>query len=76
MSQRGSAPALTCFLSSRDMMCGKLFCSGGQADPNYGRMVRFGSCKAAFFDDASKDFGQVEEGSRCGEGKVCARLSR
>lgn len=53
-------------------MCGKLFCSQGQPDPNYGRMVSLGVCKAAFFDDPTKDFGQVEAGTRCGEGKVGA----
>lgn len=53
-------------------MCGKLFCSQGQPDPNYGRMVTIGACKASFFDDPTKDFGQVEEGTRCGEGKVGA----
>lgn len=53
-------------------MCGKLFCSQGQPDPNYGRMVSFGVCKATFFDDPTKDFGQVEAGTRCGEGKVGA----
>lgn len=63
-------------LSSRDVMCGKLFCHDGQGSPNYGRMVRFGACKAAFFDDHTKDYGQVDAGSPCGEGKVGARAGR
>ena len=52
------------------MYCGKLFCSGGQSDPNYGRMVAFSGCKAAFFGDAAADYGQVDAGTKCGEGKV------
>ncbi|CAL8335632.1 unnamed protein product [Gadus morhua 'NCC'] len=57
---------------SQDVNCGKLFCSGGQSDPNYGRMVAFSDCKAAFFGDASADYGQVDTGTRCAEGKVCS----
>uniref|UniRef100_A0A7N8X3V8 ADAM metallopeptidase domain 28 n=1 Tax=Mastacembelus armatus TaxID=205130 RepID=A0A7N8X3V8_9TELE len=53
-----------------DMFCGKLFCQGGNENPNYGRMVRFGDCKAAFFEDFTKDFGQVDTGTKCGDGKV------
>uniref|UniRef100_A0A7N8YBK8 ADAM metallopeptidase domain 28 n=1 Tax=Mastacembelus armatus TaxID=205130 RepID=A0A7N8YBK8_9TELE len=55
-----------------DMFCGKLFCQGGNENPNYGRMVRFGDCKAAFFEDFTKDFGQVDTGTKCGDGKVCS----
>lgn len=54
-------------------MCGKLFCHDGQGNPNYGRMVRFGACKASFFDDHTKDYGQVDVGTKCGDGKVRAR---
>lgn len=54
----------------RDVLCGKLFCHNGQDNPNYGRMVRFGDCKAAFFDDYTKDYGQVDPGTKCGDGKV------
>lgn len=57
-------------------MCGKLFCHNGLGSPNYGRMVRFGECKATFFDDYTKDYGQVEPGSQCGEGKVGTRAGR
>ncbi|TKS78094.1 Disintegrin and metalloproteinase domain-containing protein 28 [Collichthys lucidus] len=58
-----------------DVLCGKLFCHNGQDNPNYGRMVRFGDCKAAFFDDYTKDYGQVDAGTKCGDGKVCNHKS-
>lgn len=59
------------FLSGRrDIMCGKLFCHNGMDNPNYGRMVRFSDCKASFFEDFTKDFGQVDTGTKCGDGKV------
>lgn len=51
-------------------MCGKLFCQNGQDSPNYGRMVTVNGCKAAFFDDYTKDYGQVDSGTKCGDGKV------
>ncbi|XP_029019328.1 disintegrin and metalloproteinase domain-containing protein 28 [Betta splendens] len=57
----------------QDVLCGKLFCSGGNEDPNYGRMVRIGACKAAFFDDNTQDYGQVDPGTKCGNGKVCSQ---
>ncbi|XP_033947037.1 zinc metalloproteinase-disintegrin-like jararhagin isoform X1 [Pseudochaenichthys georgianus] len=56
-----------------DIFCGKLFCEGGSSNPNYGRMVNVGNCKAAFFGDFTKDYGQVDTGTRCGEGKVCSQ---
>ncbi|XP_061907495.1 disintegrin and metalloproteinase domain-containing protein 28 [Entelurus aequoreus] len=56
-----------------DVFCGKLFCHQGKDNPNYGRMVRVGQCKATFFADFTKDYGQVEAGTKCGEGKVCSR---
>uniref|UniRef100_A0A674N6S1 ADAM metallopeptidase domain 28 n=1 Tax=Takifugu rubripes TaxID=31033 RepID=A0A674N6S1_TAKRU len=58
--------------SRRDVMCGKLFCHNGQGNPNYGRMVQFGNCKASFFDDEdhTKDYGQVDAGTKCGDGMV------
>ncbi|XP_070760282.1 zinc metalloproteinase-disintegrin-like MTP4 [Enoplosus armatus] len=55
-----------------DVFCGKLFCNNGNANPNYGRMVRFGNCKAAFFEDYTKDYGQVDAGTKCGDSKVCS----
>ncbi|XP_068577185.1 zinc metalloproteinase-disintegrin-like MTP4 [Cebidichthys violaceus] len=54
-----------------DVFCGKLFCHGGNDSPNYGRMVRVSDCKAAFFGDYTKDYGQVDTGTKCGDGKVC-----
>ncbi|KAM6931435.1 disintegrin and metalloproteinase domain-containing protein 28 [Xenentodon cancila] len=56
-----------------DVMCGKLLCHGGNGNPNYGRMVAIGDCKAAFFDDYTKDYGQVDAGTKCGDGKVCSQ---
>ncbi|XP_071338057.1 disintegrin and metalloproteinase domain-containing protein 28 [Trachinotus anak] len=56
-----------------DILCGKLFCHNGNENPNYGRMVRVGECKAAFFADYSKDYGQVDAGTKCGVGKVCSQ---
>lgn len=62
---------LSGFLSGcRDVMCGKLFCHNGMDNPNYGRMVRINDCKASFFDDFTKDVGQVDTGTKCGDGKV------
>ena len=61
-----------CWLSflCRDVLCGKLFCHNGQDRPNYGRMVSIGECKATFYDDFTKDYGQVDTGTICGDGKV------
>uniref|UniRef100_A0A087XLJ6 ADAM metallopeptidase domain 28 n=1 Tax=Poecilia formosa TaxID=48698 RepID=A0A087XLJ6_POEFO len=58
----------------QDVLCGKLFCQGGNPNPIYGQMVTFsGVCKAMFFTDYTKDYGQVDEGTMCGEGKVCSQ---
>ncbi|KAK7933104.1 hypothetical protein WMY93_004000 [Mugilogobius chulae] len=57
---------------TQDILCGKLFCQGGNASPNYGRMVTVGDCKATSYDDFTKDFGQVDTGTVCGDGKVCS----
>ncbi|XP_071391813.1 zinc metalloproteinase-disintegrin-like MTP4 [Centroberyx affinis] len=56
-----------------DVMCGKLFCAGGNGSPNYGRAVSFGECKATFYEDHTADYGQVESGTKCGDGKVCSQ---
>lgn len=64
--------SVTSLCFCRDVFCGKLFCEGGQKNPNYGRMVSFGKCKAAFFGDHTKDYGQVDAGTKCGDGKVRA----
>ncbi|XP_043096187.1 disintegrin and metalloproteinase domain-containing protein 28 isoform X3 [Puntigrus tetrazona] len=55
----------------QDVMCGKLFCENGNASPNYGRLVTFNNCKATFYGDPAKDYGQVDSGTKCGEGLVC-----
>uniref|UniRef100_A0A8C1KL57 ADAM metallopeptidase domain 28 n=1 Tax=Cyprinus carpio TaxID=7962 RepID=A0A8C1KL57_CYPCA len=55
----------------QDVMCGKLFCEQGNEDPNYGRLVRFSYCKATFYGDPANDYGQVDTGTKCGEGLVC-----
>ncbi|KAJ0067746.1 hypothetical protein NL108_010065 [Boleophthalmus pectinirostris] len=56
----------------QDIFCGKLFCQYGNDNPNYGRMVRVSDCKATFYDDYTSDFGQVDTGTVCGDGKVCS----
>ncbi|XP_006797657.1 disintegrin and metalloproteinase domain-containing protein 28-like [Neolamprologus brichardi] len=56
-----------------DVLCGKLFCEGGNDNPNYGQMVAIGTCKAAFFSDITGDEVQVETGTKCGDGKVCSQ---
>ncbi|XP_020513659.1 disintegrin and metalloproteinase domain-containing protein 28 [Labrus bergylta] len=56
-----------------DVLCGKLFCQNGKGSPNYGRMVRVGSCKAAFFENHEQDYGQVDTGTKCADGKVCSQ---
>uniref|UniRef100_A0A8C2PRX2 ADAM metallopeptidase domain 28 n=1 Tax=Cyprinus carpio TaxID=7962 RepID=A0A8C2PRX2_CYPCA len=45
----------------QDVMCGKLFCE----------QVRFSYCKATFYGDPANDYGQVDTGTKCGEGLVC-----
>ncbi|CAJ1068776.1 disintegrin and metalloproteinase domain-containing protein 28 isoform X2 [Xyrichtys novacula] len=57
----------------QDVLCGKLFCTNGKDSPNYGRMVRFGNCKASFYEDHLEDYGQVDDGTKCGDGKVCSQ---
>lgn len=57
----------------QDVLCGKLFCHGGSDNPNYGRKVTLSDCKAALFGDHTKDYGQVDAGSTCGDGKVCSQ---
>ncbi|CAB1320018.1 unnamed protein product, partial [Coregonus sp. 'balchen'] len=58
---------------SQDVQCGKLFCNNGNDDPNYGRMVKFSDCKATFYGDHNSDFGQVDTGTKCNDGKVCSK---
>uniref|UniRef100_A0A8D0CK53 ADAM metallopeptidase domain 28 n=1 Tax=Scleropages formosus TaxID=113540 RepID=A0A8D0CK53_SCLFO len=54
----------------KDVMCGKLFCIEGNDNPNYNRFVKFLDCKAIFSDDPDNDFGQVDTGTKCGDGMV------
>lgn len=54
----------------RDIMCGKLFCENGNDNPNYGRLVTFNNCKATFYGSPEEDYGQVDTGTKCGEGLV------
>lgn len=51
-------------------MCGKLFCENDNDSPNYGRLVKFKTCKATFYSDPEKDYGQVDTGTKCEEGLV------
>lgn len=55
----------------QDIMCGKLFCESGNDNPNYGRLVTFSNCKATFYGSPDEDYGQVDTGTKCGEGLVC-----
>ncbi|XP_060762638.1 zinc metalloproteinase-disintegrin-like crotastatin [Neoarius graeffei] len=57
----------------QDVMCGKLFCDKGQEFPNYGLSVTFRTCKATYYSNSAQDFGQVNTGTKCGEGKVCSQ---
>lgn len=60
----------------RDIMCGKLFCFQGNANPNYGRLVQFSNCKASFYSDRDNDFGQVDTGTKCDDEKVTIEKSQ
>ncbi|XP_053277837.1 disintegrin and metalloproteinase domain-containing protein 28 isoform X1 [Pleuronectes platessa] len=55
-----------------DVLCGKLYCHHGKPNPNYGRMVAIGKCKATFYDDFPNDYSLVDTGTICGDGKVCS----
>ncbi|KAM3925147.1 zinc metalloproteinase-disintegrin-like VLAIP-B [Leptodactylus fuscus] len=51
----------------QDVKCGVLFCSGGSENPSvYAKTVSFLSCKAVLAIS-----GMVQNGTKCGEGKVC-----
>nr|XP_038022922.1 zinc metalloproteinase-disintegrin-like ohanin isoform X2 [Anas platyrhynchos] len=56
----------------KDIMCGKLFCTGGQEMPTYGSLVTFESCKASFPRDGEGDLGMILNGTKCGDGMVCS----
>ncbi|XP_035247507.1 zinc metalloproteinase-disintegrin-like crotastatin [Anguilla anguilla] len=55
----------------KDVMCGKLFCTGGSREPSSGQAAEFSDCRATFNRDQSEDQGLVETGTRCGDGLVC-----
>ncbi|KAG8441050.1 hypothetical protein GDO86_006695, partial [Hymenochirus boettgeri] len=55
----------------KDVKCGVLFCYGGSDQPNvYASMVTVSNCKGVL-----GPLGLVENGSKCGEGMVCANGS-
>uniref|UniRef100_A0A671PTC2 Zinc metalloproteinase-disintegrin-like batroxstatin-1 n=1 Tax=Sinocyclocheilus anshuiensis TaxID=1608454 RepID=A0A671PTC2_9TELE len=54
----------------REEQCIKMWGPNGNANPNYGRLVKFNNCKATFYSDPEKDYGQVDTGTKCGEGLV------
>ncbi|XP_030623982.1 zinc metalloproteinase-disintegrin-like brevilysin H2a [Chanos chanos] len=57
--------------SQKDVMCGSLFCSGGKEEPNHGIKMEVDNCKATISTDPRSDYGQVLNGTKCGEGLVC-----
>ncbi|KAM9368709.1 disintegrin and metalloproteinase domain-containing protein 28 [Phaethornis superciliosus] len=56
----------------KDIMCGKLFCTGGKEMPRDGSMVAFDSCKASFPRNGEEDPGMILNGTKCGNGMVCS----
>ncbi|KAK7933103.1 hypothetical protein WMY93_003999 [Mugilogobius chulae] len=68
-------PAQDVYLAcpKQDIYCGKLFCHNGNDFSSYGGRLNVGDCKAGYFQDFTKDYGQVETGTKCGEGKVCSQ---
>ncbi|XP_043939043.1 zinc metalloproteinase-disintegrin-like batroxstatin-1 isoform X2 [Protopterus annectens] len=54
-----------------DIYCGKLFCSGGNQFPISGSVAAFGNCKTSFGQE--KDLSLVNDGTKCGEEKVCSQ---
>ncbi|XP_073717050.1 disintegrin and metalloproteinase domain-containing protein 28 isoform X2 [Misgurnus anguillicaudatus] len=57
----------------QDIMCGKLFCENGNGNPNYGRQAQFKNCKATFYSNPDEDYGQVDTGTKCEDGRVCSQ---
>ncbi|XP_074973643.1 zinc metalloproteinase-disintegrin-like NaMP [Phalacrocorax aristotelis] len=55
----------------KDIMCGKLFCTGGNEMPRDGSLVAFQSCKASFPRNGEADPGMILDGTKCGNGMVC-----
>ncbi|KAF1468187.1 Disintegrin and metalloproteinase domain-containing protein 28, partial [Eudyptula minor novaehollandiae] len=56
----------------KDLMCGKLFCTGGREMPQDGSLVTFESCKASFPRNGEVDPGMILDGTKCGNGMVCS----
>ncbi|NXP81753.1 ADA28 protein, partial [Ramphastos sulfuratus] len=54
----------------KDIMCGKLFCTGGKEMPRDGNLVTFESCKASFPSSGVDDPGMILDGTKCGNGMV------
>ncbi|NWH78344.1 ADA28 protein, partial [Piaya cayana] len=57
----------------KDIMCGKLFCTGGKEMPEDGSLVSFESCKASFPRNGEADPGMILDGTKCGDGMVCIK---
>ncbi|KFO71592.1 Disintegrin and metalloproteinase domain-containing protein 28, partial [Cuculus canorus] len=57
----------------KDIMCGKLFCTGGKDMPEDGSLVSFESCKASFPGNGEADSGMILDGTKCGDGMVCIK---
>lgn len=55
----------------KDIYCGKLFCSGGSQFPISGSVASFLNCKTSF--GQGKDLSLVDEGTKCGDEKVCSQ---
>ncbi|NXX39128.1 ADA28 protein, partial [Tricholaema leucomelas] len=56
----------------KDIMCGKLFCTGGKEMPHEGNLVTFESCKASVPRSGVDDPGMILDGTKCGNGMVCS----
>ncbi|KAH0623151.1 hypothetical protein JD844_031161 [Phrynosoma platyrhinos] len=56
---------------TRDLKCGKLYCSGGSRMPSVGSLVSFDKCKGSFPSKDEEDGGMIAPGTKCGEGMVC-----
>ncbi|XP_043939056.1 zinc metalloproteinase-disintegrin-like batroxstatin-2 isoform X1 [Protopterus annectens] len=54
----------------KDIYCGKLFCIGGTS-PAFVRIATYGTCKTTFSEE--KDLSLVNDGTKCGEEKVCSQ---
>ncbi|NXH20353.1 ADA28 protein, partial [Bucco capensis] len=57
----------------KDILCGKLFCTGGKEMPRDGSLVTFESCKASFPRHGVDDPGMILDGTKCGNGMVCSK---